>query len=170
MCFLPPFAFAWEYLDFLFTLWPPALKHASIVFRHCSTRLRDGFAPRSRCVMRRSSRRKRHVGRLDMMGRWRRIVVDKIVQCSRRVGSGGTKGRRTAWLISRGGQVGHVVDVGFGVDVLVHIMVVVGVVGIVIVMLTDGGVGAVDGESAVFVRDAHCERMSARRVSRGFVK
>lgn len=109
------------------------------------------------------------------MMRRRRRVVDKIIQCSRRVGGRRAKGRRTAWLIGRGGQVGHVVDIGFGVDVLIHVMVVVGIVGIVVVMFADGSVGAVDGESAVFVGDAHCECVvggpgaceSARRVSRG---
>lgn len=91
------------------------------------------------------------------MMRRRRRFIDEIIQCSGGVGGRRAKGRRTAWLIGRGGQVGHVVDVGLGVDVLVHVMVVVGIVGIVVVMFTDGGVGAVDGESAVFVRDAHGE-------------
>lgn len=106
----------------------------------------------------------------------RRRVVDEIVQCGGRVGGGCTKWRRTAWLIGRSGQVGHVVDVGFGVDVLVHVMVVVGVVGIVVIMFADGCVGAVDGESTVFVCDTHCAnvvgraraRVWARRVSLGW--
>lgn len=57
-------------------------------------------------------------------------------------------------VVCGGGKVGHVVDIGFGVDVLVHVLI--GIVVIVLVaVLADGRIGTVDREGPMVVRDTH---------------